>query len=552
VATGQQRIDQLKADYGDFQEDMRKARLIRTRPTLPVYDYKVPPLAEYQHRMVVYLTNVKNSALFADCGTGKTYGCLVAAERLIRYGLISPGKVLVCVKLATLRGWLKDCERFTSLKAVPVWSGSSYKRKDKLLAALAETADIKIVNHDGVRVLKDALEAEQFQLVIVDEATILKGFRGPRARTGAFGKALLDVSQGARRRVVMSGTPAPNEASDLWGMMRFLEPNGFLLESSWKDFKTSFMKEIFFGDPANPDTTSQFVMTKAGTAAVRDIIEPMAFRVRLRDVIRDLPPKMVMTRSLPMGADQLKHYEEMEETLMTVIDDTAVTVTVQLAMIQKLRQIAGGALIDRQEIPHFIPENPKIEMLRALVEDEIAPDEAVVIFAEYRHEIEAIAALWNKECVTLYGGNSGKQNLDNLEAFTRPDGPRIIVVHPQSGAHGITLTRARYSIFYSFDYSYEKNYQAEKRTERASQTRDMLVYYLVAEHSIDEIMLDCVRQKAEQQAQLIDGDITDVREIVWKKLGQALREKKGQRKRKGRAARAASGAPLPTPPGTGC
>jgi len=542
VATGQHRIDQLKIEYAEFKEDMRKARLIRTRPTLPAYDYKVPPLAEYQHRMVVYLTNVKRAALFADCGTGKSFSCLVAIERLIRYGLVDPGKILICIKLATLRGWLKDNAAFTGLKVVPLWTDSGYKRKEKLLAALAEPADVRLVNHDGVRVLKDALEAEQFQLVAVDEATILKGFRGPRARTGAFGKALLDVSRSAKRRVVMSGTPSPNDASDLWGMTKFLEPHGFLLESSWKDFCQEFQKEVFFGDPKNPDTMSQWVMTKAGTAAVRDIIEPMAFRVRLRDVIKDLPPKTVMTRSLPMGKDQLKHYEEMEDTLSTMIDEEHVTVSVQLALIQKLRQISGGALIDQNEVPHVIPDNPKIEMLRALIDEEIAADEAVIVFAEYRHEIESIAALWNKDCVTLYGGNTSKQNLDNIEAFMRPDGPRIIVIHPQSGAHGITLTRSRYAIFYSFDYSHEKNYQAEKRIERASQTRDMLVYYLVAEHSIDEIMLDCVRQKAEQQAQLIDGDITDAREVVWKKLGQALRERRSRR-RKARARRVEIEAP---------
>lgn len=537
LASGQRRVDDLRAAYAAFQEDMRKARVIRTRLELPVYDYKAPPLGEYQHRGTVYLTNVHPGAMFADCGVGKSKMVLDATERRIRYGLLEPGRTLICIKLQTMRGWQKDCANFTGLKAQAVWTGSKYKRKEKLLAMLAEPADLYLINHDGVRVLEDALWEKKFQQVVVDESTIMKGYRSPRSRGGAFMKSLLTVAADATWRCIMSGTPAPNDASDLWAQMKFIDPHGFLLEASWKDFKATFMKEIFFGDQDNPDTLGQFVMTIAGTEAVRAAVEPMAFRVRLRDVIPDLPPKMIMTRSLPMLPEQLKHYEDLEDEMMTIIDEEVVSVSVQLAMIQKLRQVTGGFLIDHKEAAHSIEGNPKLVMLDTLLYDEVAPDEKVVVFCQYRWEVETLEERYKELGVcTVYGENTGQTNQDNIQQFLDDPKTRLIVLHPRSAAHGLTLTVARYMVFYSVSYSGEEDYQSVKRIERAIQTRDMRIYYLLAEDSIDEIMFDVVQAKAKQQEHLIDSDVvgTDV-EIVWKKLSQALRERRTKRKRRRKA-----------------
>lgn len=692
VISGKEHVTELYRKQGEFSQDLSRAVAIKGKAELPAYDYKVPPLGEYQHRGTVYLANVKAGALFADCGclsgetiirtnragngkcysiedlykrakgitarwvagipirvrsfneecialheiedvvqsgskptwrvtledgkslkatsdhqfltkrgwvalkeltsddaimvdnlkrgylhfpwgtpeyspvakiefacdemtydivckephhnfvangmvvhnSGKTFMVLSSTEQQIKKGLLTAGKTLVCVKLATIRhGWLMDTEKFTGLKSVALWAPNGKKRKEKLLALLNEPADLYIINHDGLRVLKDELIAKRFEKVVVDESTILKSYRGPRGKGGVFGKALDEVAQYAAYRVIMSGTPAPNDADDLWGQFKFIDPCGFLLGANFRDFKASFMKELTFGRPGTPGVRSKWVMTKDGRTAVSKIIDPLVFRVKLRDHIKDMPAKHVMSRSLAMTPEQLRHYDELEATLETVIDDETISVTVMLAMLQKLRQITGGFIIDKDGEPHVVPQNPKMAMLDTLLDDEIHPSEKVVIFAQYRWEIEQIKARYKHYGVgTVYGGNSGAQNLAAIDQFLTNKAVRIIVLHPRSAAHGITLTNACYMVFYSFGYSNEEDYQAVKRIERASQTREMRVYYLLCQDSIDEVMFDTITAKALGQAQLIDGEVgTDV-DLVWKKLRGALASKRTKRAKK--------------------
>lgn len=469
--------------------------------------------------------------------SGKTFMVLASTEQQIKKGLIEPGKTLVCVKLATIRhGWITDTALFTNLKIVPLWMKQTSKRKErkeKLQALLDEPADLYVINHDGVRLLKDDLIKKRFQKVVVDESTILKSYRGMRGKKGVFGKALEDVAEHASYRVVMSGTPAPNSAADLWGQFKFIDPCGFLLGRSFRDFKASYMTEMSFGKPGAPGVRTKPIMTKAGRQAVAKIVDQLAYRIRLRDHIKDMPEKHVMSRSLPMAGEQLRHYDEMEETLETVIDDETVSVTVMLSVLQKLRQITGGFLIDKDEKAHVVKQSPKLQMMDELVNDEIAKDEKIVVFAQYRWEIETLAERYKAHGVRLvYGGNTGEKNLEAIDDFLKKKEVRFIIMHPRSAGYGLTLTVACYMIFYSFGYSSEEDYQAVKRIERASQQRTMRVYYLLCEDSIDEVMFETIQAKTLDQAQLIDGEVgTDV-DLVWKKLRGALKRKRAARLKK--------------------
>lgn len=535
VKSGQEYIDALYDRQCDFLSQLRKARAVKSMTTLPDYDYKVPPLAEYQHRGCVYLTNVKPGVMFADCGTGKTWIVINSTEQQIKKGMIERGKTLVCVKLATIKhGWLADTAKFSDLKAVSVWALPGKKRRDKLLKLLDEPADFYVINHDGVRLLTKELAAKGFQKVVVDESTILKTYRGPRGRTSAFGKALEQVSAKASYRVIMSGTPAPNDADDLWGQMKFVDPDGFLLGASFKDFKASYMKDIRLGKPNDPNAKVKPVMTISGRSAVRDALTPLVYRVKLRDHIRDMPAKLVMSRSLPMTPEQARHYDEMEDSLATLIDDELVVVSVMLAALSKLRQITGGFLLDVDGKAHSIKDNPKMKMMDDLLRDEIAGDEKVVIFAQHRYEIEAIEERFSDLGVgTVYGGNTAAGKVKAIDDFLNDPKVRLLILHPKSAAHGITLTVARYMIFYSFGYSNEDDYQAVRRIERASQKREMRVYYLLCEDSIDEVMFDTVAVKALAQSQLLDNDEADKDvDRLWKNLKGALKRKRSERRKK--------------------
>ena len=484
---------------------------------------------------------VANGMVVHNCG--KTFMVLASTQEQFRRGLVRPGKVLVAGKLATLQtGWLRDCEKFTHMKAAILWLPSGAKRKEKLLEILNSDADIFITNHDTVRILEDELAEKRFEKVVIDESSILKGFKGedPRFKGGQFGKSIIKVAKDAKYRVIMSGTPASNGPQDLWGQMLFLDPYGFMLERTIHNFNNYFMQEVFFGDPKNPNTPKKWVPGPKADE-IPGIIAPLTYRVRIRDHILDLPEETDVVRTAPMTKEQVKHYEEMKESLWTMIEGNDIDVDSKLTQIMKLRQITGGFLIDHNKIAHAIEDTPKLKLLDDLLLDEIPSDEKVVIFAEYQWEIETISERYKDQgVVTVYGGNNTPTNLENIRRFIDDPSIRISVLHPASAAHGITFTCAHYMVFYSYSYSAEWNYQARARIKRAGQKNAMFFYYLACtapdEESIDVIILRAIDVKNRNQAALIDGgtiDQTVVSNNILQQFSAGVRKHGNNKKRKG-------------------
>ena len=502
VTSGQERIDALKMELAEFKSMGQNATHVKSTPELPAVPYKVQPLGLFQHRGVVFLSSTKRAPMFASCGVGKTYMVLSSTEEQIKSGSLNRGKTLVCGKLATLEtGWMEDCEKFTGLKAVMVWlKPSTHKRKEKMLKLLDEEADLYITNHDTVMTLEEELAAKKFQKVVIDESTILKSYHGDFTRTGGkFGKALMNVAKHADWRVVMSGTPAPNGPEDLWGQFKFLDPAGIILEPSFQDFRTTHMDKVYFGRPlpGGREPPHKWVTKKTSIEAVKNLITPFTYQIKIRDHLLELPEITIMRRAVMMSQEQHDHYMQMRENLGTIIDDELVAVSVRLAQATKLRQITGGFLIDQQENPHEIPSATKMGALDDLMEE--IGDEKVIIYAQYRWEIKTIFERYkDRGALSVYGENDVEDNLSNIKEFIRNPQIKLIVLHPQSAAYGITFVVSHYMIFYSISHSQMENYQCVKRIERAGQKHPMFVYYLISNFAKE------VKGKGEEKAKTID------------------------------------------------
>lgn len=519
VRWGKEKLDGLKDKVSRLNSVVDKAMKIKTVPLeqLPAYNYKVPPIGEYQHRGVVFLRNTPVAPLFADCGVGKTYMTLVSTELQIQSGQISSGKTLVCGKLATLfSGWMEDCAKFTNLKANVLWVprkgkyANTRNRHEEILRRLNDPADLYLINHDGVRLFEDQLAEKKFEKVVVDESTILKGFHGEsdRIKGGAFGKALMNVARYAPWRVVMSGTPMPNGPMDLWGQFYFLDPDGLLLEPSFVDYRTDTYDGIKLGRDRGPRTPTKWVVKKDAVDRVASIVSPIQYRVRLRDVQPDFPPLTQIVREVEMSAGQQKHYDDMKKQLKVEINDTRIAISVRLTQLMKLRQITGGFIIDHNDVTHQIDDSAKLEAMDSLIEDEIDHQEKVVIFCEYRWEIETLRDRYKHfNAVTIYGGNTTVENHENIKRFKTDPSVRLVICQPQAAAHGLTFTESHYMIFYSISHSAEFNYQAKARIERTGQKHAMFVYYILCKGSVDSAIYRAIQNKNEAQQALIDQEL---------------------------------------------
>ena len=368
------------------------------------------------------------------------------------------------------------------------------------------TADVFVINHDGILHFEDELAGCGFELITVDESTVIKN---PKSK---LFESLLRISQRSSYRRILSGTPSPQGPEDLWSQMYFLD-GGITLGPDYKQFLLNHFEMINLGDKDKGTYVgTKYLVSpphKKNTVGwVNSRLQNRVFRCKLRDCV-DLPPISIDRLDVFLTPELETHYESMKEALcVTTRDGEQIDVTVELAKIGKLRQITGGFILNKEgEVVKLAPTNPKLETLKEYL-SELPEDEKVVIFAVFKCEIAMLKELFGKSCVTVCGDDSDAEKVGAPKRFIEDPSIKYIIIQPQSGAYGVNgLTIARYLIFYSLDFRADCHYQAIKRIERTGQLRAMIVKYLLARGTIDDAIYKAVYKKENTQQKLIDLEV---------------------------------------------
>jgi superfamily II DNA or RNA helicase len=180
----------------------------------------------------------------------------------------------------------------------------------------------------------------------------------------------------------------------------------------------------------------------------------------------------------------------MKQECITEIREKLIPATTALTKLVKLRTITSGFAYTPEGDAVRFTENPKIQELKEVL-DELG-DEKVVVFCNFKAEIEDIKAMLGSSCVTVDG-----ETFDKSQAITtfRSGQVQYLIANEASISHGVTLIEARYMIFYSHSYSAEKFTQARARIRRIGQKGACVYIHLLCSGTIDEIILDVLKNK---------------------------------------------------------
>lgn len=473
----------------------------------PEYDFCFQPY-KHQLRGFHWMHADKRTAIFGDCGIGKTAIAASFLDSLKLTGEISPENpaLVVCPISIIQHAWIADLKKFTQfLKFVSVYEPSAYKRAQKRIDRLETPCDVYVCSFSLVRIMEKLLRKKRFRVVIVDESTKIKN---PQAKTY---RSLKQVAWKADYRYIMSGTPAPNGPLDLWSQFFFID-EGLTLEPSIVDFRHEHFTRI----EVNQQGAGFWVPRRGMSKLIYDRIEPRSIRFKASECL-DLPEQVFSIRELEMTGKQEKVYVDMVENMFAELDgEDTVTARIPLSKLMKLREITGGFVITDKGEAKEIGKNPKILELDHLLDQILGSGEnKAIVWIQYQWEARTIISKFRKQygAVGLYGEISQGQKDKNISAFLEDKKCRLLVAHPQSAAHGLTLTTASYSIYYSLSHNFEDYYQSSKRIHRPGQKKTCFYYFLVAKNSVDESLLGCIQDKKNVQDLLIDGK-TDPKRLV--------------------------------------
>ena len=237
-------------------------------------------------------------------------------------------------------------------------------------------------------------------------------------------------------------------------------------------------------------------------------IKNFSFRVRKSECM-DLPPKQYVQRYIELTDEQKKAYSELKHQAMTLVQDETISFTNKLTEILKLQQVTCGFIkTDEGEIVPF-KNNPKLKELLNTIEE---TEDKCIIWANYVHNIEEIkkklrSVYGEESVVSIYGKDSVDVRSEAVKRFQSDDRCRFLVGNPVVGGYGLTLTAAKYVIYYSNNYNLEVRQQSEDRAHRHGQTSTVTYVDLLVRGSIDEMVLASLEGKIKISAKTLGEEV---------------------------------------------
>jgi SNF2 family DNA or RNA helicase len=409
---------------------------------------------DHQKKTSSFFTMNKRGFCFNEQGTGKTASAIWSADFLMNKGKIS--RVLVICPLSIMdSAWRADLATFAPHRTVDVAYGSLKKRAK----IINQGAEFVIINYDGVDIVLDEVRNGGFDLVIVDEATHYKNPQTKRWKT------LRKIVDDNTWLWMMTGTPAAQSPLDAYGLAKLINPDA--VPRFFSSFRDMVMQQL-----------SQFRWMPKENASdiVFNALQP-AIRFTKEECL-DLPEMTYVKRKVELTKQQTKYYEMLRKQLVMKVGDDEISAVNAAATMNKLLQISAGAVYtDDGGALEFDIKN-RYKVLKEVIDES---SQKVLVFVPFKHTIDVLVSKLRADKLTaevIRGDVPAHARTDIFKRFQNDPDPKILVIQPQSAAHGVTLTAANTVVWWGPTSSLETYAQANARVHRSGQKHPCTVVQL--------------------------------------------------------------------------
>ena len=470
------------------------------------YRFKTKP---YKHQLTALEKswNRETYAYFMEMGTGKTKVLIDNLAMLYDKGKVN-GALIVAPK-GVVGTWYNNeipAHLPDHIENVPVlWQANITKEQSRKLGNLfkiGEELHILIMNVEAFSTTKGVDFARKFlsshnTLMAIDESTTIKNPKAKRT------KSILKLSEMAKYRRIMTGSPVTKNPLDLYSQCEFLSP--------WHlDFQSYYAFRTRYAIMKNANIAGRQIQLVAGFQRLGELSEkltPFSYRVLKSDCL-DLPDKIYMKRQIKLSPDQFKVYDQMKKEALATLNGKKVTTVNALTQLMRLHQITCGHFTSDDGMTQPIKNNRIDELMDVLEETE----GKAIIWAHYQYDItniikEVIKVHGPGSIVDYYGLTPQDQRQKNIKKFQNDDKCRFIVGTPATGGYGITLTAANTVVYYSNGYDLEKRLQSEDRAHRIGQKKSVTYVDLICEETVDEKIVKALRKKINIASEVLGEEL---------------------------------------------
>jgi len=437
----------------------------------------------YQDLIINHIVETKRCAVWSGMGTGKTVATLTALELL---QMVEDGPALVVAPLRVALGtWPDEVLKWEHLRGVNVSAIVGNERER--IAALKAPAHIYTTNYEQLVWLTEYWgDKWPYATVVLDESTKVKSFR--LRQGGKRAQALGRIAHSRIKRIIeLTGTPASNGLKDLWGQAWFLDA-GNRLGRTYSAFTQRWFSKGYDGFSLSPMTGAQ--------AEIQDKLRDVCLTIEAKDWF-DLREPIITNLVVALPVKARKHYKEMEKEMFTSLDTGhEVEAFNAAAKTQKCLQIANGAMyVGEGAIEWTELHKAKLEALESVIEE--ASGMPVLVAYHFKSDLARLLKAFPQ-------GRQLDKNPQTIRDWNKGKIP-VLFAHPASAGHGLNLQDGgNIIVFFGLNWNLEEHLQiieriGPTRQMQAGYDRPVFIYRIIANDTIDELVLERLETKREVQ-----------------------------------------------------
>ncbi|CCC71430.1 hypothetical protein NCAS_0H01200 [Naumovozyma castellii] len=448
-------------------------------------------LRNYQIQGLNWLVSLHKSKLAGiladEMGLGKTLQT-ISFLGYLRYVEKIPGPFLVIAPKSTLNNWLREINKWTPEVNAFILQGDKEERaqlvKDKLLAC---DFDIVVASYEIIIREKSAFRKIDWQYIIIDEAHRIKN------EESLLSQVLREFT--SSNRLLITGTPLQNNLHELWALLNFLLPDIF---SDSQDFDDWFSSETTEED-------QEKVVKQLHT-----VLQPFLLRRLKNDVETSLLPKQELNLYVGMSNMQKKWYKQILEKDIDAVNGSNVnkeSKTRLLNIVMQLRKCCNHPYLFDGAEPgppyttdeHLVYNSAKLKVLDKLLKKMKEEGSRVLIFSQMSRVLDILedyCFFRGYEYCRIDGSTDHEDRIRAIDEYNEPGSKKFIfLLTTRAGGLGINLTSANIVVLFDSDWNPQADLQAMDRAHRIGQKRQVKVFRLVTDNSVEEKILERATQK---------------------------------------------------------
>ncbi len=408
-------------------------------------------LRPYQLFGTKYALYNKRTLLGDEMGLGKTIQALGLITHLKNN---NKSRVLVIAPKSVMANWAHEVKKWTDIP-VKVFHGAG--KRDEIFGTWLREPCIMITNPEHTKFL-DQNRINHIDCLVFDEAHLIKN---PQAQRTQIAVLLAEKSEYV---LFMSGTPLENNINEMKHLIGVLQPQ--LIEQI--DVKPQLEQPVRF----------------------RTHISPAYLRRKRNDVLKELPDLDFIEKLSEMSIAERAYYNR------------ALASGLRGLMAMRRAAFVGGDMRNSEKLLNVL------EICKEAKEN----GHKVLVFSFFKDVLKLVHNSLGEHSSGVISGevdNTVRQEM--IDGFTAAPVGEVLICQIDAAGVGLNIQAANIVILCEPQWKPSTELQAIGRAYRMGQTRNVIVYRLLSEESIDDSITQ-VRERKLRDFNLYadDSNIADI------------------------------------------